>query len=118
MQPANAAVPISVIELENSTFVNAAQFSNVWFLTFENEPEMVAVASFLQSLNTASPIVVTEEGMVIDVNAAQPEKADSPIDLSDSGSVTEVIWLQSANAELPIEVRVAGNVTDFKSGHS
>ena len=71
MQPANAAVPISVIELENSTFVNAAQFSNVWFLTLENEPEMVAVASFLQSLNTASPIVVTEEGMVIEVRDKQ-----------------------------------------------
>ena len=66
--------------------------------------------NLLQFEKAASPMLVTDSGMVTEVKPLQPEKAESPMLLTDPGMVTEVNSLQLQKAQFPIDVTEFGMV--------
>ena len=52
--------------------------------------DIYTVVNPVQSLNTKLPILVTEDGIVIDVNPVQPKNALLPIVVTEDGIVIDV----------------------------
>ena len=70
--------------------------------------------SLLQDSNGATPIFVTDEGMVIEDNELQSEKARLPIVFSDDGSVIDCKLKQHSNANESIVLTFAPKVTEVR----
>ena len=66
-----------------------------------------------QAAKTASPMEVTESGMVTEVRPLK-WKARSPMEVTEAGMVTEVRPLQRAKVPSPMEVTEAGMVTEVR----
>ena len=69
---------------------------------------ILILCNALQSMKAASPIVVTDAGMLILCNAVHPLKAPSPIVVTDAGILILCNAVQSSKASSPIVVTDAG----------
>ena len=56
-------------------------------------------------------------GMLMDVSAEHPPKAECPIDVTDSGIVMDVSAEHPSKAECPIDVTESGIVMDVSEEH-
>lgn len=67
--------------------------------------------------NALWPMVVTEEGIDIEVRLVQSQNASRPIDLTELGMITEPSELQSANTPSPRVMTELGMVIEVSPSH-
>ena len=72
------------------------------------------LVKFVHQTNAQSPIDVTLDGIVIDVNSGQLPNASFPIDVMLVDIVTDSKLMQLPNADSPIEVTLVGIEIDVK----